>query len=397
MDPLLIWLIFVVGVGACVGSFLNVVAYRLPEGKSIVTPPSACPRCGHHLAWYDNIPVLGWVMLRGRCRYCREPISVQYPLVEAATAALFGGVYVVYYMTDLRPGLADAGPGATWPVLVMHLVLIAGLIAATLIDARLYIIPLQIPWLVTVVAVVGLPAAVALGWQPVLPGVVPAMGPGALAAALGALAGLGVAVALLLAGLLPRSFDEAELEDDAPAPATTAPATPATEAGGSASDPESWLAHPHPRREVLKELLFLAPPAAGALLGWRGVTPLLPTPDALPAGWSVLAGVLMGYLVGGALVWVVRVLGTLVFGKEAIGLGDVHLLGAIGAVLGAIESVFVFFAAPFFGLAAILLITLVSSVAGRQIRVIPYGPYLAAGALFVMVFREPLISFFVIV
>ncbi len=379
MDPLLIWLIFLILAGACVGSFLNVVAYRLPEGRSIVTPPSACPRCGHRLAWYDNIPVLGWLILRGRCRYCREPISVQYPLIEAATAALFGGLYAAYYLTDLRPELAAAGPGDTWPVLLMHLVLVAALLAATLIDARLFIIPLQIPWLVTLVAVLVLPSAVALGWQPLMPGVIPVMGPAALATATGALAGLALAVVLLMARVLPRSFDdEPEQEQEA-------------------QTPEQWLAHPHPRREVLKELLFLAPPVAGALLGWLLLTPVLPGPAALPESLRVLAGVAMGYLVGGALVWTVRVLGTLAFGKEAIGLGDVHLLGAIGAVLGPLEAVFVFFAAPFLGLAMILVVTLVSSVAGRQVRVIPYGPYLAAAALFVMLFREPLIDFFVIV
>ena len=375
MDPLLIWLIFVVVAGACVGSFLNVVIYRLPEGKSIVTPPSACPRCGHRLAWYDNIPVVGWLMLRGRCRYCRAPISVQYPLIEAATAALFGGLFAAYYLTDLRPELALAGPTETWPVLLVHLVLVAGLVAATLIDARLYIIPLQIPWLVTVVAIVVLPSAVWMGWQAATPGVVPVMGPAALATATGALAGLGAAVVLLIAGVLPRSFDEPEDEQ--------------------AETPEQWLAHPHPRREVLKELLFLALPGAGALLGWLLLTPALP--GVLPDALAVLGGVAMGYLAGGALVWGVRVLGTLAFGKEAMGLGDVHLLAAIGAVLGALESVFVFFAAPFLGLAVILVVTLLSSVAGRQVRVIPYGPYLAAAAVFVMIFREPVIDFFVIV
>ena len=81
------WLIFFMLIGACVGSFLNVVIYRLPEGKSVIHPPSCCPRCGHRLAWYDNVPVLGWLWLRGKCRYCGEPISVQYPIIEAIVAA----------------------------------------------------------------------------------------------------------------------------------------------------------------------------------------------------------------------------------------------------------------------------------------------------------------------
>ncbi|HAX81102.1 MAG TPA: prepilin peptidase [Actinobacteria bacterium] len=76
-------------VGLLVGSFLNVVAYRIPAGISVTTPPSACPSCGHRIRPYDNIPVVSWLLLRGRCRDCRAPISIRYPLVEAGTAALF--------------------------------------------------------------------------------------------------------------------------------------------------------------------------------------------------------------------------------------------------------------------------------------------------------------------
>lgn len=79
-------------VGLLVGSFLNVVVWRVPRGESIVSPPSACPRCGARIKPYDNIPVVSWLMLRGRCRNCHEPISARYPLVEAGTGAFFVGV-----------------------------------------------------------------------------------------------------------------------------------------------------------------------------------------------------------------------------------------------------------------------------------------------------------------
>ncbi|WP_428830342.1 prepilin peptidase [Cellulomonas endometrii] len=75
--------------GIAVGSFLNVVVWRVPRGESVVRPASACPRCGHPIRGRDNVPVLSWLLLRGRCRDCGEPIAVRYPLVEAATGILF--------------------------------------------------------------------------------------------------------------------------------------------------------------------------------------------------------------------------------------------------------------------------------------------------------------------
>lgn len=74
--------------GAATGSFLNVVIYRLPAGESVVWPRSHCLRCGRVIPWYDNIPVLSWIVLRGRCRECKEPFSVRYPMVELLTALL---------------------------------------------------------------------------------------------------------------------------------------------------------------------------------------------------------------------------------------------------------------------------------------------------------------------
>jgi leader peptidase (prepilin peptidase)/N-methyltransferase len=77
--------------GAMIGSFLNVCIYRLPRDKSVVWPASACPHCGRSLAWYENIPILGYIALGGRCRTCRGAIGIQYPIVEALTALMFAG------------------------------------------------------------------------------------------------------------------------------------------------------------------------------------------------------------------------------------------------------------------------------------------------------------------
>lgn len=86
---------FVFVLGAAIGSFLNVVVYRLPAGESLLWPASRCPSCGHALGVQENIPVFGWLRLRGLCRWCRVPISPRYPLVEAATGLLFCVAFAV--------------------------------------------------------------------------------------------------------------------------------------------------------------------------------------------------------------------------------------------------------------------------------------------------------------
>jgi leader peptidase (prepilin peptidase)/N-methyltransferase len=118
---------FAAALGLSVGSFLNVVIYRLPRGESLASPPSRCPKCGKRLAWFDNIPVVSWVVLRGKCRRCGAPISVQYPIVEAITAV--AAVVVV---------VATPVDGV---VLASRLVLTAILITLFMIDLELQILP----------------------------------------------------------------------------------------------------------------------------------------------------------------------------------------------------------------------------------------------------------------
>ncbi len=127
--------------GAIFGSFLNVVAYRLPRHESIVLPPSHCPGCGARVRPYDNIPILSWLLLRGHCRSCSQPISPRYPLVEALTAALCVGAVLVH---DTAAGIA----------LSVGLILIV--IPAALIDLEHRIIPNRLTLL-------GAIAALALG------------------------------------------------------------------------------------------------------------------------------------------------------------------------------------------------------------------------------------------
>jgi len=100
--------------GACVGSFLNVVAWRLPRQESVVLPPSHCPHCGTRLAWFETIPVLGWLVLRGRCRHCGAPISARYPAVELLCAGLW--VAVLLATTPVGGSLVSpvAGGSSAW-------------------------------------------------------------------------------------------------------------------------------------------------------------------------------------------------------------------------------------------------------------------------------------------
>ena len=130
MPGVLAWLVAWCAVlGLVIGSFLNVVIHRVPKGESIVKPRSRCPKCGTEIAGRDNVPVVSWLVLRGRCRHCGEPISARYPAVEVLTAVLFGVV---------------AGKlGFDW-ALPAFLVLTAALVALSMIDLDTYRLPTPI-------------------------------------------------------------------------------------------------------------------------------------------------------------------------------------------------------------------------------------------------------------
>lgn len=123
--------LMVILVGLCVGSFLNVVIARVPKGESIVRPRSRCPRCRKPIAGYDNIPVLSWLLLRGKCRNCGLPISARYPLVEILCAVL---VFAAW--THFGPSGAFVGYAA----------FVCALLALTYIDLDTWLLPHQITW-----------------------------------------------------------------------------------------------------------------------------------------------------------------------------------------------------------------------------------------------------------
>lgn len=243
-----------VAVGACIGSFLNVVAYRLPLGRG-VGGHSSCPYCCVAIERSDNVPVLGWLKIRGRCRVCRLPISIQYLLVELTVALIFGALYLSEFLIGggnlpgvdgLPIGVGGMARISVSSVLVARLavyaLVLSGLVAAALIAARRLKVPLSLYlWCLLPIAVttVALPSSQIVRWREVLPKGVD-MRLDALATVLcGCVAG--IAMARLLAPLLFPGFDRSLMSSD---------------------------------RETSGARQFVGAMAvAGALLGWQAVIP----------------------------------------------------------------------------------------------------------------------------
>jgi leader peptidase (prepilin peptidase)/N-methyltransferase len=167
---------------------------------------------------------------------------------------------------------------------------------------------------------------------------------------------------------------------------------------------EEWLMYPHARREMVKELAFLCPPVLLGLIGAWGMvkfvglqygpwttdpaTGVMHAPVNAPLWLVVLGGVLMGYLIAGGVVWAVRIGGSIAFGKEAMGLGDVHMMAAVGACLGWIDPTIAFFMAAFVGVAYAGIALIFKD---KLTKAMPYGPFLAIATLMV-VLGKPLVE-----
>jgi len=378
--PTVIWGLFVFLFGACAGSFLNVLVWRLPTGQSVVTPASRCPKCGHRLRWHENLPILGWFMLRGRCSACRVRISAQYPLVEFLVACLFLAAFLVFYAPFARgPGtwMHDAasiwwhlqGFSRSWPAYIVVVIAISGLVAMTIVDAKTMLIPVEIPTVITIVAFVGwlvqgfLPESRSL--REFVP--IPVASWTVTFGAVGMLIGLGISRWLVATGRLRVSF--ADWAD-------------------YVKHGEDGAAYPHARREMLAEIAFILPGIAGAgvacvLAGLLGYT----SSETVCQPMTLLGGSMIGWITGGALVWSVRILGSLAFGREAMGLGDVHLQAAVGAALGWKVAVLAFFVAVFIAIAWALVSALLRRFTSFFRREMPFGPHLAVAAILFVVAR----------
>ena len=263
MDIFLIAIVFFFGLS--VGSFANVVIYRLPENKSIVLPRSYCPACREPIAAYDNIPLLGFLLLKGKCRHCRAAISPRYPLVELLMGLIFVAVYLLL-----------SSRGERLILFPFYWFFCFSLVVLALIDFRHYILPDVLTY--------------------------PLLGAG-----------------FLLAALYPGRLGPGEIGP-----------------------------------ELLRSLI--------------------------------------GAAAGGGSLWLIGQLGKAAFRKEAMGLGDVKLMAAVGAWQGWGMALFaVFLGALAAALVGIALILLKKARWGARL---PFGPYLALGSLITLFFGPPLIAWY---
>jgi len=289
---------------------------------------------------------------------------------------MFAGVFYLYFIAQTRligynDGIRAFTEGYWW-IYIAHVALFAAFIAASAIDLELWIIPLSLCWFITLFMMVfstlsGLFVSAELLEQTTL---IPLASTKTAALAVGASIGLAVSLLLLKKGLIRQSYpglDEAieeRLDDNIEQPT---------------DEPEY-----NDRIEMLKEIVFLLPILAAALITYL-VLKDSERWHSLCANIYVksLLGSVYGYFIGCGVVWATRILGTLGFGREAMGLGDVHLLGAAGAICGAMAVTTAFFIAPFFGL-----IMAMVGLFYKENREIPYGPFLSLAVFVVMIFQD---------
>ena len=157
----LMWFVlaWLFAVGACIGSFMNVVIYRLPAGLSLLHPPSRCPDCETPIRATDNVPIFGWLWLRGRCRHCQARISPRYPAVELLVAVVFAGLAWAEPLSrlNLPSSAAELTMGQLWGLYAYHLLLLCSLICAAFIEFDRHALPMR---LAIPVLIVGLTAPV---------------------------------------------------------------------------------------------------------------------------------------------------------------------------------------------------------------------------------------------
>ena len=275
MDIYLFYVIcgFTFWLGACIASFLNVVIWRVPRGESIVSPPSHCPKCNAAIKWYQNIPILSWLALRGKCANCKEPISPRYIIVEAIGGVLFLSVFIQ------TQGVFAADRGLLPPFAMLSIVVM---------------------WI----------------W-----------------------------VSLMIVG--------------------------------------SMIDYDH---KLLPDFVTVGGMVLGVVYG--GIDSLL------WGSWLFLLNSLGGLAFGFGLLWLIRWLGSKVFKREAMGMGDVFLMGAVGALFGPVAVIVTLILSSVFGsVVGIGMIALSKTKFGRFVE-IPYGPYICMGCLVWMFYGPKLVNWY---
>ncbi len=323
--------------GAAIGSFLNVCIHRMPRDESLVQPPSHCPHCGQRIRWVDNIPLVSYLALRGRCRQCQARITPRYFLVELLTAGLFLWVHVRF---------------EGWLVPV-YWVLVAGLIAATFIDFEHFIIPNEITY-------GGVVAGLALSTA--FPEV---MGTASHLRALGqsflgALCGAGIVLTMVEAGKLIFGRRKVPLE----------PGTTVRIADQTLMLPDEELHWADVFFRDSDRIRFQATTIRVGERAWENATVVV-SEDAIEVNGERIELAACGPIEA--------VTDLVIIPREAMGMGDVKFMGAIGAFLGWQATLFTLITSSLIG--GILGLVLVLTGHKEWQSRIPYGPYLTLGAL----------------
>ena len=342
--PYPIWTVTFAALGLIVGSFLNVVIHRMPLGLSVVMPPSHCPNCQTRIPLRFNLPILSWLMLRGRCAFCRTSISPRYLLVEAFTGAVFLSTWLMF------------GREEPW-VAVALCILFSGFIAATFIDLEHLIIPDEITLGGTVVGFLLSTAIPALQHSD---GTLDAMKQSGLGIAVGA----GIVYAVLRGGKLVFGRQRIDLpansrirfhENGMVLPDGE---TPYEEVFYRPSDAVRLFAH----RLELADRCYWNQPVELRLAA---------QPATLRVGSEDFSAEAEPYMVADA--------DRIELPREAMGLGDVKFMAAIGAFLGWQATIFSLLFSSVIGtvVAVVLILTGRQTLSGR----VGYGPYIAAAAM----------------
>lgn len=454
--------------GLCIGSFLNVVIYRLPREQSLRVPLwSFCPHCRARIAWHDNLPLISFLMLRGRCRSCRGAIATRYPAIEAGMALVVLMLVDAFFIGHSRPGMRESTFGLTeqlawdWPMLLGHVVLFACLLSMSAIDLEHYWVDVRFTNLATLAGFV-LHAL----WTPRQSK--EWIRPFDTTSLMSFLAIVGLGLVWLMLWCQPEASGEEDAEEEsgldgyeevggspvqtAESPAPLEPsravawlivillgmlfaALLVSEVGNM--DGEHWLralvplifcfllivgasrvtresddhivaaieAERHTARgRVLWELCLLLPAVVGAGIGYW-----LMRDEAVAARvgavlhgkirvgafammhqWEPLYGLATaasGYILAGAMGWAVRIVFTLMLGREAFGTGDIHMMAAAGCIAGWPVVAIGFFLTCGVSIAGWLI-----SLKFRRTRALPLGPWLSLSLLAVVVFLKPILD-----